>query len=35
MQEAFITMSDQSNYAHERFLGDIKGSFKNKIKSIK
>ena len=25
-------MSNQSNYAHEKFRGDIKGSFKNKKK---
>ena len=27
-QAAFITMSNQSNYAHEKVLGVIKGSFK-------
>ena len=32
-QGAFITMSNQSNYAYEIFWGDIKGSFKNKIKA--
>ena len=30
IQEAFRSMSNQSNYAHEKFWGDIKGSLKNK-----
>ena len=30
IQEAFITMPNQYSYAHEKFCGNIKGSFKNK-----
>ena len=28
IQEALISLSNQSNYAHENVLEDIKGSFK-------